>query len=310
MRIKITKNQLTLVPFLLLILLAGRVKAQSQAFSYTQYMDNLTPLNPAYSLLDKANSVYLLGRKELVGINGSPATEFINVNAPIESITGAAGLTVLNDQFAIEHQVEANVYFAKAIQLGLDAYLGVSLNAGVRNYTNNLSSIDNNNDPELNTDIRQTKPNVGFGVMYFTESYYIGLSVPELTITSLGTAGVQDSENFRNHYYFAGGFITDLGEDIKIKPATLVSYVVGLPTTVDVSATFYLKEIIGFGVNYHVQSSANKAAGIITINLDSFHLGYSYAFNTGQNLGGINPSTNEVTLSYRFGRGANHPKLL
>jgi type IX secretion system PorP/SprF family membrane protein len=178
----------------------GRVVAQTQSFSFTQYMDNLTPLNPAYSVLDQAFSVNTMARKQWVGIDGAPTTFLLNGNIPIESINGAAGLIVYNDQFAIEHQTEVNAYFSKAIQLGQSDYLAVSLNAGIRNYIANYSTLDPS-DPVFSNDVRETKPNLGFGVMYFTDWYYLGISAPELTITSLGTASIQSNNNFRSFDY-------------------------------------------------------------------------------------------------------------
>jgi type IX secretion system PorP/SprF family membrane protein len=293
----------------LMLLIAGNMAnaQQQQPYSYSQYMDNLTPLNPAYSLLDKAGSINTLASKQLIGINGGPTSYLINGNIPIESINSSAGLIVLNDQLAIENETEVNAYFAKAIQVGPEGYLAVSLNAGLRNYIANFSSLDPT-DPTFKNDVRETKPNVGFGVMYYTDSYYLGLSVPELTINSLGTAGVQNNSNFTNHYYFAAGLITNIDDDIKFKPATLLSYTSGIPILADISGTFYLKDILGIGLNYGTDQTM---AGILTLNFSQFHIGYSYKFNiASQNLGGVNNATHEVTLSYRFGRHSGTPKLL
>jgi type IX secretion system PorP/SprF family membrane protein len=301
------KKVLAILTGLFLVLTAGSAAAQQQLFNYTQYMDNLTPLNPAYSLLDKAGSVSTLASKQLIGINGGPTTFLINGNVPIESINAAAGLFVLNDQLAIEHETEVNAYFAKAIQLGSEDYLAVSLNAGFRNYVANYSSLAPT-DPTFGNDVRQTKPNVGFGVMYYTTWYYVGLSVPELTINSLGTASVENNNNFTNHYYFAAALLTDVAEDIKFKPATLLSYSSGSPFLANVSGTFYLKGQLGLGLNY---SSDKSLAGIITVNFNGFHVGYSYKFGlASQNLAGVNNATHEVTLSYRFGTGSSILKLL
>jgi len=293
--------------FVLFLSLVTKVHAQSQAFSYTQYMDNLTPLNSAYSLLDKAASVNMMGRKQWVGVDGAPTTFQFNGNIPIESMGAAAGLIVLNDQFAIERQTEVNVYFAKSIQLGQKDFLGVSLNAGIRNYRANYSTLDAA-DPTFANDVRQTKPNLGFAVMYYTDWYYLGISAPELTITSLGTASVQNNNNFINHYYFTGAFIRDIAEDIKVKPSILFSYARGVPLITDFSSIFYLKETLGLGASYRING---EVAGIISFNVSRFHLGYSYQFGTNSdNLGGFNIPTHEVTLSYRFGSGAVKAKLL
>ncbi|WP_184547054.1 PorP/SprF family type IX secretion system membrane protein [Mucilaginibacter sp. FT3.2] len=284
-----------------------QVQGQTQQFSFTQYMDNLTPLNPAYSLLDQAGSINTMARKQWVGIDGAPTTFLLNANIPVASISGAAGVIVMNDQFAIERQTEANVYFAKAIQLGQNNYLGVSLNAGIRNYRANYSSLDSS-DPTFANDVRETKPNIGFGVIYFSDWYYIGVSVPELTITSLGTASVQNNNNFKNHYYFTGAFITDAGEDFKVKPSILFSYAKGVPLITDFSGIMYIKETLGIGASYRLNE---EMAGILTLNLDKFHIGYSYQFGTSSsNLGGFNMATHEVSLGYRFGKGIGKRKLL
>jgi type IX secretion system PorP/SprF family membrane protein len=302
-----SKNSKTLLLVLCFLTFITGVRAQQQSFSYTQYMDNLTPLNPAYSLLDKAGSINALARKQWVGVDGAPTTFMINGNFPIESIKGAAGLVVLNDKFAIEHQTEFNAYFAKAIQLSSSDFLGVSINGGLRNYVANYSSLDAS-DPVFRDDIRETKPNIGFGVMYYTNWYYLGISAPELTIKSLGTASIQNKNNFRNHYYFSAALITDVNDEIKFKPATLLSYARGVPFLADISGTFYMKETLGLGLNYRTNK---EMAGIITLNVSSFHIGYSYQFGTSSdNLGNFNNATHEVTLSYRFGKGANNPKLL
>lgn len=301
------KILIVLLSLFLLVITGTRVAAQQQPFNYTQYMDNLTPFNPAYSMLDKAASINTLASKQLVGINGGPTTFLLSGGLPIESINSSAGLIVLSDQLAIEQETEANAYFAKAIQLGENAYLAVSLNAGIRNYVANYSSVDPT-DPEFRNDVRGTKPNVGFGVMYYSDWYYLGVSVPELTITSLGTASVQGNSNFTNHYYFTGGLITNLTEDIKFKPATLVFYTTGLPILANLSGTIYLKDIVGLGVNY---STDKELAGILTVNFNGYHIGYSYKFGIGStNLGGVNDATHEVTLSYRFGKGGAIPKVL
>jgi type IX secretion system PorP/SprF family membrane protein len=307
---RLNKEKKTLIVALglfLVLINVSKVVAQQQAFSYTQYMDNLTPLNPAYSLLDKSGSINTLARKQWIGIDGAPTTFLFNGNIPLESINGSAGLIVFNDQFAVEHQTEVNAYFAKGIQLGEKDYLGVSINAGLRNYVAGYSTLDPS-DPAFRNDVRETKPNIGFGIMYYTDWYYIGVSVPELTINSLGTASVQDNTNFRNHYYFSGALITNVNDDIEFKPATLISYANGVPLIADISGTFYMKQAFGIGLNYRTN---NEMAGIITLNINAVHVGYSYQFGTtSNNLGGYNNATHEISVSYRFGKGALKPKIL
>jgi type IX secretion system PorP/SprF family membrane protein len=297
----------TMLCMLVVLLSAISAKAQQQIYSYSQYADNLTPINPAYSLLDKAGSLSAVGRKQFVGIEGAPSSLLFNANLPISSIGGAAGVYVLTDQIAVERQVEVNAFFAKAIQLEENQFLAVSLNAGIRNYLGNYSSLDPN-DLSFKEDIRETRPNIGFGVMFFQPNlYYVGISVPELTVRSLGTASVQQANYLKNHYYFAAGALLGGDDDIKFKPATLISYVKGSPLLADVSGTFYLKDQLGLGANYR---SNKKVAGIISITTDTFKVGYAYQFGVASNnLGAINTAIHEVSLMYRFG-ATSERKLL
>lgn len=301
------KRQLFFVLCLLLIIVTSNdIMAQQQIYSYSQYSDNLTPINPAYSMLDKAGSLNIMGRKQFVGVDGAPSSLLFSGSLPIESIGGAAGLYVLNDQVAVERQIEVNAFFAKGIQLTGSDFLAVSLNAGVRNYVANYSTLDSY-DPQFREDVRETRPNIGFGVMFYSDKYYLGVSVPELTIRSLGTASVQDANYLKNHFYFAGAYLADLNEDIKFKPSTLVSYVNGSRLLADITGTIYLKEQLGLGANYRTNK---RASGIISVTTDTFKVGYSYQFGVASNnLGGFNTAVHEVSLTYRFG-ATSERKLL
>ncbi|SDE51534.1 type IX secretion system membrane protein, PorP/SprF family [Mucilaginibacter pineti] len=291
---------------LLVLITGGKAIAQQQIYNYSQYADNLTSVNSAYSLLDKAGSVNVLGRKQFIGIDGAPSSLMLNANFPIESINGAAGFYVLNDQAAVEHQIEFNAFFAKGIQLTETNYLAVGLNAGIRNYVGNYSQLDAS-DSQFRNDVRETKPNIGFGAMLYGPDYYLGLSVPEFTIRGLGTASEQQANYLRTHYYFSGAYLADVSDDVKVKPATLVSYVNGSTVLANISGTMYLKEQLGIGLNYRTDK---KAAAMVSVLGKSFKVGYSYQFGTSSsNLGGVNITTSEVSISYRFGNVTNS-KLL
>jgi len=299
-------NKLIPATWVLVLAATGLRAQQQQQFAYTQYMNDQIPFNQAYSMLDKSGSINAVIRKQYVGVNGSPGTFIFDASFPVESVRGAAGMLVMNDQFGIEHNTQISAFFAKAVQLGDTQYLSVSLSAGIKNYTANFSSLDSS-DPEFRDDIRQTTPNLGFGIMLYGGNYYAGISMPQLTITNLGTAGIQNLTNFRNHYYLSGAFITNLSDEIKLKPAALMAYVRGTTAVVNLSGTLFLKDVLGLGFNY----STNKlAAGILSINISTFRLGYSYQFGTEpSNLAGFNSATHEISLSFRFGQGSE-PRLL
>src|SRR6185437_1061260 len=207
------KNIRILIITFLVLIPTIKVEGQTQQFTFTQFMNNLTPYNPAYSLLDDAGSINSSVRQQWVGVDGAPTSYGLNGNFPLQSISGSAGFLVLYDKLAVERQTEANAYFAKSIQIGEKNFLGVSLNAGIRNYVADYSQIDGDADPTFINDIKSTKPNVGFGIIYYSDWFYVGLSAPEFTIRNLGVASFQAPTDFRNNYYLSGALLTSLGDE-------------------------------------------------------------------------------------------------
>ncbi|QJD95218.1 PorP/SprF family type IX secretion system membrane protein [Mucilaginibacter robiniae] len=284
-------------------------KAQ-QLFTYTQYMNNLTPINHTYSLLDEQGSVSAIYRKQWAGIEGSPSTFLFSSAFPLQRIGAAAGITVMDDKFAVEHQTEINAYFAKSVRLSEKGYLAVSMDAGVRRYVASYSSVAPDDPMFLYSDVRETRPNLGFGVMYYSDNYYLGVSVPQFNLRSLGVASAEKNTYFRNHYYVQGAYLSgQQGDDFRVKPAFLFQATKGVPATADVSTTVYIKSILGIGANYRTN---NEMAGILSVQVDGLRLGYAYQFGTANNnISQFTFATHEIMLTYSFGsRGNNSHKLL
>ena len=270
-----------------------------QTFSYTQYMNDLTPINPASTLVEGVGSFNMLARKQWAGIPGAPTTLFFDGNLPIKSTNGAAGVLFENSKFGPENLTELNAFYAQSVRIGWEQYLALSLNVGFRSYRANYTELDPN-DKALGPDINQSKPNLGFSIMYYSKSAYIGLSLPELTIRNLGKASVQDNNYFRNNYFITAGIAQEISDGIKIKPATLISYTRGLPIIADVSAIALFNDVFGVGLNYRTN---NEAALIVTTDFLLFHVGYSYQFGvSGSTIGGYTNATQEITIGYRLGR--------
>lgn len=292
----------------LLICAGQRVFAQ-QPFTYTQYMDNLSPVNATYSLLDKAGAVHALVRKQWVGIEGAPSTLIANGHLPIPSFGAAAGLNIMHDEFGPEKMTEVSAFLAKSVRLSENEYLAASMGFGVRRYEARYSNLDPR-DPLFQDDILETVGTLGLGVMFFMpEKFYMGVSVPRISFRELGRASIEDSRYFRNHYYLMAGYLGSLGENLKIKPAILASYAANVPLLADLSATLYLKEVLGLGLNYRTN---NEMGAILSVFLNNrLRLGYSYQFGlSSYRFGQMNDGTHEITLRYRFGEGDMLPKLL
>lgn len=300
---------LKLISALVILVLTYHTSEAQQTASFTQYQNNLVPFNTAYSLLDKAGAVNLNGRRQWAGIEGAPSTLQINGSLPVESINGAAGLSVTYDKFNIERLTEVSAFFAKAVQLSETNFFAASFNAGIRNYVAAYSEVDPN-DVSFSTDIRETVDTVGLGLMFYSpEKYYVGASLPRLSLRSLGTASIEEQRNYNNTYYFSGAYLFTLNTDIKLKPATLVTYSRSYDTQADISATVYLKDKFGIGINYR---TTDEVSGILSLSLNNnIRFGYSYQTGIGnQNIGRISNGSHEVSVGFRFGKTNLLPKLL
>lgn len=293
----------------ILIILSTVVNAHGQDYlSSSQYMNNLTPINAAYSLLANNGSITSSLKKQWNNLPGSPTTWTFNAQLPLESINGSTGLFLMDSQLAIEHLTEVNAFFAKSAQLSQNLHLGVAINAGIRKYVANYSSLDNSNDPLFINDVRQTQPNVGFSVILYNNSFYLGVSMPQFSIKSLGTASIDDINYFKNRYTVSAACLLEISKGIEFKPAGLFTYINGTPVIYQVSGTFYFNRQVGLGLDVR---SNNKAASILSLGMDNFRIGYSYQFGLAtNNLNVSNFSNHEISISYYFGRHMSEHSIL
>jgi len=63
------------------------------------------------------------------------------------------------------------------------------------------------------------------------------------------------------HYFFIIGYVFDLNENLKFKPATLFKYVSGSPLQWDMSANFLINEKFTLGASYRWSASVSALAG-------------------------------------------------
>lgn len=287
--------------FITVIAMLSMFKAKAQtALSYTQYMDNPTPINPAYSLTNNYGSISFTTHKQWVGIPGSPTLFLFNTDFPIRLDDAKAGIIASDNSVAVEHVAKFNGFFAKSIELSETQKLGVSINAGVRYYSTAYAPLDPK-DPAIQNDQMEFRPNIGIGVILYSDDYYLGLSMPEFNFRNLSNSELLDNNSFRNHFFLSGGLSSVLDDDFTLKPAALLSYTRGVPFTVDISTKLCIKDTFGMGINYR---NSNDVSALFSLDTNSFHLGYSYEFGaSSSSLGRLTNASHELTLTFLFGKG-------
>lgn len=273
---------------LITVLLLGVMAQAQQDPQYTQYMYNTQVVNPAYAGSREVLSFGLLGRTQWVNFDGSPQTGTFTVNSPIGLYDNMGlGLSIVYDQ--IGPAVESNVVvdYSYSVHLGLDTKLSMGLKAGLDMLNVDYSKLNifYPNDLFFQNEIdNKLQPQVGAGLYLNTQKFYAGISVPNFLNTkhfddsSLNNQNVESVAIERLHYFYIMGYVFDLNENLKFKPATLVKYVSGSPLQWDLSANFLINEKFTVGASYRWSASISALAGFqITKN---FFAGLAYDYQS------------------------------
>ena len=260
---------------IVLILLGTFSSNAQQDPQYTQYMYNTQVINPAYAGSREALSFGLLYRTQWVGLDGAPETGTFTVNSPIGSMDNMGlGLSVVRDEIGPALESNINIDYSYTINTSDEAELSFGLKAGLDildvDFTK-LNIYDQGDVFEYNID-NKLQPQIGAGVYYNTQKFYVGLSVPNFltskhfdnsTIDDINAGDFNGSVEAaeRLHYFLIAGYVFDLSENLKFKPATLVKAVSGSPLQWDVSANFLLYDKLTLGAAYRWSAAMSAIVG-------------------------------------------------
>lgn len=286
------------VKLLIICLVCNLSVLAQQEPQYTQYMYNMSMVNPAYMINEPSLvEVGALYRTQWVGIEGAPITANVFANIPLNEKIELS-VNYLNDNIGGNVNTSENVFNIDAaykINLNQDLNLSFGLKAGFDHL--NFSAIGSNvsSDPSFGN-TNKTVLNIGAGAFLFHKNYYVGLSSPNLIPTDLS---INNDVIYNNsiHGFLIAGYIYELNNLFKIKPSTVVKFVGGAPLSFDVSANVLYNNKFELGVSYRYEDAVSGLA-VINITPD-LRVGYAYDFNTSE-LESYNNGSHEFVLLYRF----------
>ncbi|MGB5436273.1 MAG: type IX secretion system membrane protein PorP/SprF [Maribacter sp.] len=297
-----------IVVALFAILTIQVVSAQQDA-QYTQYMYNTMSVNPAYAGSRGQLSVAALYRSQWVGLDGAPTSQTLNLHSPIRNSKLGYGISIVNDEIGngVVQETFFDAVLSYTIDVSREGKLSFGLKAGGNLLNLDFQGLRNFDVEPVNQDNIENKfsPNVGVGVYYHTNSFYAGLSAPNLLETKHFDNSQQDSNDIqflskeRINFYLITGYVIDLNGDLKFKPALLTKVVGGAPLQVDISASFLYNEKFSFGAAYRWDAALSAMAGFQIS--DQLMLGLAYDRET-TDLGGtqFNDGSFEVFLRYEL----------
>jgi len=192
--------------------------------SVSNYHLTWTTLNPAFSGFRDAISLSTLYRSALYGGVG-PQDMQVNVHSPIGNSKVALGAVVAYNTAPPDQGLYSIMTtYAYRLYLGTGR-LAFGLSAGMYGISSNMSGVQirDPNDPSFPDEAySRWFPNFGAGVLYYTDQYFVGVSVPEL----LAIPGPNNNLSANSDYrvIMTGAYLFDFSRAFRVKPAVIVDY--------------------------------------------------------------------------------------
>jgi type IX secretion system PorP/SprF family membrane protein len=297
------KKQYSLLIFLIILFSGSQVKAQYDAM-FTNYMWNEMFINPGYAGSREAISTTGLFRDQWVGIDGAPMTQTLTIHSPFLDNQAGIGLSGMRETIGITKQTYFMGTFAYRFKLGAGK-LSMGLSLGILNKKDMFSNVQTDQPADVNFTLnspRMSMPNGSFGLYYYNDKYYIGLSVPRLInnqiVPDIGSYTAKNTFEAKNlHYFLTAGYVFNVSSEVKIKPTILVKSVYAAPLEFDLSFNAFIKETVWTGFAYRSGDAVSLLIGLqINPNL---RIGYSYDY-TVTKLQKINSGSHEICIGYDF----------
>lgn len=298
-------SQSNIIFIFLFIICVTTGKAQQDS-QYTQYMYNTISVNPAYAGSRGQFTFAGLYRSQWVGVSGAPETFTINLHSPIRESRLGYGVSIVNDNIGdgLVQNTFLDALLSYSINVSQNSKLSFGLKAGGNALSLDFDGLRNFNEEGQNQQITERGNlsefnfNVGFGLYYHSDKFYLGLSAPNILQNEyFDTNGQNLLAINRINYYLITGYVFDLNSNLKFKPALLTKAVGGAPLQVDISTSFLFNEQFSFGVAYRWDAAVSALAGFqIT---DQIMVGLAYDRETTE-LGATTFNDGSFEIFLRF----------
>jgi type IX secretion system PorP/SprF family membrane protein len=258
------------------------------------YMMNPLLINPGYAGAKDSWSITGMYGKSWVGMPGAGNMMTVTGHTPLGEGKVAIGFLASNNAFGINRNTNAYFYYTYRITVGAGK-IGLGLRAGGNNYSRELTQAEflNPADPVIKDESRFF-PNFGVGAYWYTNDFYLGLSIPDFFFPPEGS-GAFDADPRNYSYTFTGGYLFRVNDNFKVKPSTLISYSLNAPVFYQANTSFiFYQDMIWLGASY----KPNGLVAIAEFQVSKWlRLGYAYEFPVGD-LAGYTTGSHEFLIRF------------
>lgn len=267
---------------------------------YSQYWINGLAINPAYAGSRECFSNTILYRNQWMGFDGAPITQTLSSHLPFKDEKNAVGLFLFHESIGVTDYYDIYGNYAFRFQLGAGR-LSLGLKAGVTFFQGNYADIEADpegivNDPTLQNE-SEIFPNFGVGAYYYSDRFYIGISVPKLLSYELKSSKKEMSIGPDNYdFLFTGGVLIGKSEIVKFKPSFLFRYRFDKTAQIDIGANAIFYNQFWVGASYRTDALAFMFEYQVNHQIRA-GVGYDWGFG---DLATQHSGSLEVVLRYEF----------
>ncbi len=307
-QLKLTKKFLIMkkqhFAFSILALVCFFTASAQQDPQYTQYMYNMNVMNPAYAGSREALSVGALYRTQWNSLDGAPETFTFAAHSPVSENIGL-GISAISDEIGPVKEQNLFADISYTLKLAGDHRLAFGVKGGLTFQKIGLLDLDivQAGDEAFSSNVNDTYGNVGAGIYYYTNKYFLALSVPNLLNSKHLDVNGRTYGSEVSHYFLTGGYVFDLSATTKFKPSFMLKSAFDAPASLDVNANFLFFDRFEIGASYRLDDSFS---GLVNFAITpSLRVGYAYD-HIISDLGDVAPASHEVFLQFDipFGKKA------
>lgn len=273
---------------------------------YTQYMYNIGSFNPAYVGTVEFTEIAAAYRSQWITVPGAPRTLRLGVNLPFENEKNGLGFNIIHDELGPSSQTYIDIAYSFQVNITDKTKLSFGVDAGgaLLNVDYTKGDFEIINEPLINDNtFNNFYPTIGAGVFLYGDNWYSGVSVPNFLTDVVYNDEVSVFIEDKPQFNFIGGYVFQLSENLKFKPAFLLNYLQGLPLNANFSTNFLINNVLTLGASYRFDNAVSAMAGIQIAN--NMFVGYSYDY-TVNGFSNFNDGSHEIILKFNFGKGGNN----
>ncbi|MDP2238374.1 MAG: type IX secretion system membrane protein PorP/SprF [Bacteroidales bacterium] len=240
-------------------LLMGMTAYAQQDPLFSQYMFNKLLLNPGYAGSKEVLSIDALDRFQWVGIEGAPRTFTFGAHTALPNNKVGVGLYAYRDVLGPTINQGLMGSYAYRI-LFPNSKLSFGLQFGFKSFVYDRSKV-NTLEPDFTFDqayVQRYTPDANFGIYYYSNKFFIGLSSKQLFQNEYGYVMVNGTSTYTRlmrHFYGMAGVAIPISEYVSLRPSFMAKFVKNAPLQLDANVSLVFNDQFWIGMSYRTEKA-------------------------------------------------------